>query len=232
MWEVGKAADCSDVKMSQPEDTEFRKIKPEGDMTFQEAQKIMDELLIGETEESGEALVAEQKNPRVEERDGVKYYYDDKGKLYRTGNDLTPDSEYEINGYRYKTDDRGRILSAEGKLHLKDREGRLPIKDSMDIIGKGDQKQGDERGHLIGDQFDGSNGMENMIPQDADINGKDFRNFENELAKEAKDGKEVKVKVEPVYDGDSRRPLAIAVTYKIDGEEGIRIFPNHKEAKS
>ena len=87
---------------------------------------------------------------------------------------------------------------------MKDREGRLPIRDSLEDIGKGDQREGDDRGHLIGDQFDGSNGLENMVPQDAEINRKDFKDFENELAKQVKDGKEVNTKIEPVYEGDSR----------------------------
>lgn len=56
-----------------------------------------------------------------------------------------------------------------------------------------------------------------------------IRLLENELAKEVKDGKDVKVKIEPVYDGDSRRPDAIVVTYSIDGEESVRVFPNGQE---
>lgn len=158
-----------------------------------------------------------------------KKYYDDNGKLYRTGTELEPNCQYELNGYIYQTDEMGRIISAEGKLHLKDREGRLTIRDSLEDIGKGDQKEGDDRGHLIGDQFDGSNGLENMVPQDADINQKDFRKFENELASEVKSGKDVYCKIEPVYDGDSRRPSAIVVTYSVNGEESVRIFPNGKE---
>jgi len=169
-------------------------------------------------------------NPHQEDIEGKTYYYDDNGNLYRVENDLLPNTEYEMNGYKYQTDDQGRIVSAEGELHLKDREGRLPIKDSIEDIGKGDQKEGDDRGHLIGDQFDGSNGLENMVPQDANINRNDFKNFENELAKSVKDGDEVNVKVEPVYDDESRRPSAIVVTYSINGEENIRIFPNDSEA--
>ena len=158
--------------------------------------------------------------------DMKEQYYDDNGKLYRSGNELIPNSEYEINGYRYKTNENGSIISAEGILHMKDREGRLQIRDSIADIGKGDERAGDDRGHLIGDQFDGSNGLENMIPQDAAVNRNDFKNFENELAREVKDGKVFEYKVEPVYENGSRRPTAIVVTYSIEGEENFRIFPN------
>ncbi|MBQ8692458.1 MAG: DNA/RNA non-specific endonuclease [Synergistaceae bacterium] len=169
------------------------------------------------------------KYPKTEIIDGKKHYYDDNGSLYRVDNELRPNNNYEINGYKYETDDKGRITSVEGKLHLKDREGRLPIRDSIEDIGKGDQREGDDRGHLIGDQFDGSNGLENMIPQDAEVNRNDFRNFENQLAEEVKSGKSVSVKIEPIYEGDSHRPSDIVVTYNINGKEDVRIFPNSKE---
>ena len=158
--------------------------------------------------------------------DGEKYYYDSQGNLYRVGDQLLPNNTYEINGYTYKTDELGRIISAEGKLHLKEDRDKLKIKDSMEAVGKGDQKDSDDRGHLIGDQFDGSNGMENLVPQDSNINRVDFKNFENQLAKEVRAGNDVSVKVEPLYDGNSRRPVAIVVTYTINGTTGQQAFRN------
>lgn len=157
---------------------------------------------------------------------GGKSSSDDNGNTYRVGNDLVPNSLYEINGYTYMTDDIGRIISGEGTLHIKDRDGRLTIKDSIDAIGKGDQRNTDDRGHLIGDQFDGSNGLENMIPQDARINEVDFRNFEDSLARQVKNGNTVFVEVSPYYEGDSRRPFLIVVNYSINGKKNYQIFPN------
>ena len=173
-----------------------------------------------------QSLTSEQ---RTEDIDGKTHYYDDNGKIYRIDNELLPNNHYEINGYNYETDEKGRIVSAEGKLHLKERDGRLPIRDSIEDIGKGDQMEGDDRGHLIGDQFDGANGLENMVAQDAGINRNDFRIFENQLAEEVRNGKSVSVKVEPIYDGNSQRPSDIVVTYNIDGKDDVRIFPNSKE---
>jgi len=189
------------------------------------------DLPIEETGEAENSIPMEIEDSKLDTNCDIngKPYLDDNGKLYRIGNELAPNSAYEINGYKYSTDDQGRIMSAEGTLHMKNHDGRLTIKDSIENIGKGDQKEGDHRGHLIGDQFDGSNGLENMIPQDANINRNDFRNFENELAKEVKDGKKVNAKVEPIYDADSRRPDAIVVTYSVNGDESIRVFPNGKE---
>lgn len=219
---------ASEIAETKAEINDFQKIKPEGEMSLNDAKAFWNEMFSNEIATNPEDET-EQENPHQEVIDGETYYYDDNGNLYRVGNELLPNSQYELNGYTYKTDEYGRIVSAEGTLHMKDRDGRLTIRDSLEDIGKGDQKEGDDRGHLIGDQFDGPNGLENMVPQDANINRNDFRNFENELAKEVKDGKEVKVKVEPIYEGDSRRPTAIAVTYSIDGEESVRVFPNSQE---
>lgn len=161
--------------------------------------------------------------------DGKIQYFDDNGNVYRIDNDLVPDNEYQINGYVYQTDNMGRVSSVGGLLRMKDRNDRLTIKDSITDIGKGDQKEGDDRGHLIGDQFDGSNGLENMIPEDPVVNRVDFKNFENDLAKQVKDGKEVIVNIDIVYEGDSRRPTDIVVTYSVNGEMNFRIFPNNQE---
>ena len=157
---------------------------------------------------------------------GGKSSADDNGNTYRVGNDLVPNSSYEINGYSYKTDELGRITSAEGTLRIKNRDGRLAIRDSIEDIGKGDQRGTDDRGHLIGDQFDGSNGLENMVPQDSTINRVDFRNFEDSLSHQVKSGKNVYVNVSPYYEGNSRRPSIIVVNYLINGKNNMRVFPN------
>jgi len=165
-------------------------------------------------------------NEKINENKRI--YVDDNGKEYRVGNDLIPNNTFEINGYKTKTDDLGRIVSKEGTIHLKEHKGKLPIKDSMESIGKGDERPGDDRGHLIGDQLGGSNGLENLVPQDAKINQNDYKAMENNLADEVKKGKEVYIKVEPIYNGDSRRPTEIAVTYTIEGKKTVRIFPNER----
>lgn len=220
MKEISESKDMREIVKAEPDG--YREIKPEGEHNPELSRQFLDDFFVTEIKPDYDV----QENPHHEKLDGIIYHYDDNGKLYRVGNELAQNTQYELNGYKYTTDEQSRIVSAEGTLHLKDREGRLPIKDSIEDIGKGFQREGDDRGHLIGDQFDGSNGLENMIPQDADINRNDFKNFENELSKEVKDGKSVSVNIEPVYEGISRRPEAIVVSYSIDGKENMRIFPN------
>ena len=214
----GSSLDLKNTIEDAPDDVEAEEV---------EENEIANDSEIAGSEDKNEG---EDQNPHKERINGKTYFYDDNGNVFRVDKELLPGTEYELNGYKYETDDQGRITSAEGMLYLTDRDKRLPIRDSIDSIGKGDQKEGDDRGHIIGDRFNGSNGLENMIPQNADINQKDYKYFENELADAVGDGKEVYVSIEPVYDGDSKRPIALAVTYSIDGEEDVRIFPNDKES--
>ena len=216
-----KKSDVQEIKITNVEN--YKDIKPESDMSVKEAKGFWDNQL-NENDNS-----IERENPRQENVDGKTYYYDDNGKLYRVEKDLVPNSEYKINGYEYKTDEAGRIVSVEGKLHTKEHDGKLPIKDSLPDIGKGDEKPDDDRGHLIGDQFGGSSGSENLIPQDAKINRVDYAKLENQLASEVKNGHDVRAKIEIKYDGDSRRPVGLVYNYSIDGERDMRIFPNGKE---
>lgn len=224
MSEIKNSPEIVEMDRPKQEVGGFRNIKPEGSLSFPEAQKYWDDLF-----EKSDSIDANRNLMFFREiKDGEAHYYDDNNNLYRHNKELLPDTQYELNQYVYQTDCLGRIISVEGKLHLKEREGRLYIRDTMEDIGKGDQREGDDRGHIIGDQFDGVNGLENMIPQDADINRNAYKNLENELAREVKSGKEVYVAIEPIYEGTSRRPTSIAVTYSIDGNTNIRIFQNGK----
>lgn len=123
--------------------------------------------------------------------DGVKCATDDLGQLYRVGDDLVPNMSYEINGYKYVTDAMGRVESAEGFLQLKTHEGRLTIKDTIQSIGKGFEELFDQRGHLIADRFNGSNGLENIVAMGGEVNQKAYAAIEQKCADALADGAEV-----------------------------------------
>ena len=154
--------------------------------------------------------------------DGDKEYRDDNGNVYRINDDLTPNSTYEINGYKYETDEQGRISSVSGQLHFSEEE-RKNIADSKAKIGKGDELETDDRGHLIADRFDGGNGLENMTPQDAHVNRSEVKKLENEFAERLDKGEKVDVKITPVYEDDSRRPVAYRYDYTVTTKD------NHTE---
>ncbi|WP_049945080.1 HNH endonuclease signature motif containing protein [Butyrivibrio sp. AC2005] len=94
----------------------YKDIKPEGESIPDEARKALDDFFkqgndAGETD----AIV----NPHEEIQDGKKFYYDDNGTLYRVNDELAPNAEYELDGQKYITDERGRIISDKDITHDK-----------------------------------------------------------------------------------------------------------------
>ena len=158
--------------------------------------------------------------------DSPKEYYDDNGQKYREGNSLESNMVIEKNGYTYETDDHGRVISAEGKLQLKDHSGRNEMPDSRDAVAHGKMNDSDDRGHLIADRFNGSGELENLVPMDGKLNKGDYQKLEGTLAEAVNDGADVRIKVEPVYNGDSNRPTEFRVSYSIDGERDTVVFKN------
>ena len=100
------------------------------------------------------------------------------------------------------------------------------MSDSLEIIGKGDQKATDDRGHLIGHQFNGSDSLENLVPQNAGINRGIFKKLEDYLAGLVKRGYSVTANVIPVYSQHSYRPDAIFYFYTVNDCSFTVLFPN------
>lgn len=162
--------------------------------------------------------------------DGNKCNADDYGKTYSINNCLIPNNSYELNGYKYETDKTGRIASCEGQLRIKAEPGYRPIKGvSLSEIGKGYEHETDERGHIIGNRFEGAGTVGNLIPQDKQLNNVEFNKFEGMLAKEKSQGNDVYVKYELNYPQDSFRPDSLTANYSINGEEFWRKFDNNPQ---
>ena len=164
--------------------------------------------------------------PQVANVDGARIERDDAGKPYKIDGKMMPNCRYEVNGYSYKTDKLGRRVSVEGNLHVKHHEGRLPIKASKEDVGGKEHRESDDVAHLAGDQFGGSNRVENLVSMDRKLNQVDFNRLEGKFAKALKDGSEVYYKMDVKYRGDSLRPSKFIVNYAIDGEKGRRVFSN------
>lgn len=215
-----KNTDAQEIK--NPNVENYKEIKPQNDTSYSDSKEYWN----SKYKTSSESSVEKGGDTNNIDVNGSGGRVDDNGNVYRVGKELVPNNEYKINGYEYKTDESGRIVEASGRLQVKDHEGYRKIKDSKSDVGKGDEKETDDKGHLIGDQFNGSNGLENLVAQDSKINQVDYRNFENELAQKVNTGNDVRVSIKPEYSGDSHRPDAIVVNYSIDGKQGMRIFPN------
>ncbi|URJ35163.3 DNA/RNA non-specific endonuclease [Paenibacillus polymyxa] len=129
---------------------------------------------------------------------------------------LKPNIKYKAGeyDYSYETDGLGRLNKFEtDNLQLTKRESRLDH--NPKTPGK---KDGDHAGHLAGDRFGGSPELDNLVSQSRKVNLSQYKKIENQWAKALKDGKEVKVKVDIEYEGDSLRPSKFNVQYEIDGK--------------
>lgn len=221
------SSDVTPAKVSEVKPVEVPKEIGENKSNYADAPKE-----IGENSAKAQDIpkeIGESSEPQRDyfiDSEGNKCYTDDNDEVYRVNNDLVADDTYEINGYKYETDEQGRIVSAEGKLQVKDHDSYRKIKDTKSEIGKGDEKETDDRGHIIGDQFNGSNGMENIVAQDSALNQREYKDLENQLAKEVNNGKDVHMRVDLNYPGDSYRPGSFLVSYSINGEEFVKVFSN------
>ena len=162
-------------------------------------------------------------------KDSIKYYSDEKGRIYRIGDELKENMTYSLKGYKYSTDQAGRIKSfSTNNLKLKDsNRTRLKIVDTLETIAKGSQKAGDHRGHLFGDLFEGDNSLGNIVAMSEKMNLTEYKNMETTWEKALKAGKNVKVSGEIVYNNNTQRPSKIIVKYVIDnGPEKVETFIN------
>ncbi|CAQ85451.1 conserved hypothetical protein [Photorhabdus asymbiotica] len=80
---------------------------------------------------------------------------------------------------------------------------------------------GDEGGHLIASIFNGPGEKINIVPMDGNLNKGAWKQMENTWEKALKDGKQVDVKIEPIYSGNNIRPDRLNVQYSINGERPV-----------
>lgn len=113
--------------------------------------------------------------------------------------------------YRYTTDSKGRINSAQAKPLKLDKSGRVPHNSKTP-----DKQAGDHAGHLFGDRFGGSPELDNLVSQAQHINLSEFKKIENNWANQIAAGKTVDVDIKVHY-GQGSRPTSFTVTEVIDG---------------
>lgn len=160
------------------------------------------------------------------EIDGRVFDTDDNGKIYKVdGYELLPNKEYIIDGVVYATNDQARIISCEGKAKKMPEGERDNI--AQVLAGGEDRKPGDQGGHILARILGGAKGIENMLAmRGTAINQSVYKRMENEISRALDEGKDVGIKVDVGYKGDSQRPSKITVSYSIDGKDRVVQFDN------
>ncbi len=162
------------------------------------------------------------------ELNGNIYETDDNGQTYKKNGKLLPNVEYTVNGNTYKTDARGRIVSCDANPKYTE-EGPRDNEKQLEAGGE-ERRVNDDGGHIVARILGGAEGIENLVPMRSTINRGDYKKMENEIAKAKQEGKEVTVKIELEYDGDSERPSKIKATYTIDGKTTVVEFDNEENS--
>ena len=142
----------------------------------------------------------------------------------KTVKELKPNVEYTTKyGYTYTTDAEGRINSVKGTLKLG--KQKRDLKAQREVGGE-DRLPNDNGGHLIAHQFGGEGGIDNLVAMDASVNKApgEWRKLEIEWEKNIREGNDVYVEIYPIYDGNSKRPKAIEVRYKINNVEELPVL--------
>lgn len=143
-------------------------------------------------------------------------YTDSEGRLYKTTADVL----------RHKSDTgrgTGQMCDSRYPSNSNDK-----AKKSIGFVTSG----GDDRGHAIGDQFDGVSNSFNITSQDRKTNQNVFVAFENYLAKtiSEKPGSVTDFEQIAHYNGKERRPYKYTVKVKINGKEKNIEFINDGSA--
>lgn len=138
---------------------------------------------------------------------------------------LKTNVEYKTpEGYKYETDEKGRIVNAEANLELgkADRNNYAQRK-----VGGEDRQSTDDGGHLIASIFKGSGDIDNLVPMNSTLNRSEYKILENTWKKALEEGKEVKVNVKPIYEGKSTRPSEFKINYSINGKKYSERLTNY-----
>ncbi len=141
--------------------------------------------------------------------------------------ELTPNHKYKVGSHTYETDDMGRVKRVSGDLDLNTRDRNTYQQGkSAKLDGIKDGLDDDDGGHLVASIFDGPGEQINYAPMNSNLNRGAWKRMENDWANALKEGKQVNVDIQPIYDGASKRPTAFEVLYDIDGEEEFVEFAN------
>ncbi|WP_257626907.1 hemagglutinin repeat-containing protein [Pseudomonas sp. Xaverov 259] len=137
-----------------------------------------------------------------------------KGAWNKELNNPVPNTVYKVDGNKtFQTDGFGRVEKVESNLSLTKNDRNTY---QQCVAGKCGVT-GDEGGHLIASIFNGPGERLNLLPMNGNLNKGTWKTMENTWASALKEGKQVSVKIEPVYSGKSVRPDSFNVEYSIGG---------------
>jgi hypothetical protein len=127
---------------------------------------------------------------------------------------------------KYRYNQNGTLKSVTAKIRPQDLgTGTGTNKGSRSFA----QKMGcpsDDAGHAVGSRLGGRGSRSNIFPQTPKVNRGEFRDYEAEIAEQVAAGKNVIVRVVPIYGSSPTRPDSIFYQVRSDGVTRSREFDN------
>jgi len=131
------------------------------------------------------------------------------------------------NGYEFYIDATGRSRQAYGLLHFGPSE-----RSRMNQKGVQDRVPSDDGGHYIAARFEGPSDSFNHFAQNANFNRGAYRLVEDKWAEALRRGGKVFVNIIPHYQGTSKRPDRIDLSWSVNGRKYQASFPNAPKGKA
>lgn len=173
--------------------------------------------------------LSQKQEPNSEyELNGDVYETDDNGETYKKNGEILSDIEYTVNENKYKTDEHGNIISCDSEPSYTP-EGTRNIKEQREVGGN-ERLENDDGGHIIAKILGGAEGEENLVPMRRTINRGDYKKMENEISNALQDGEDVSIHINLEYEGDSKRPSMIRSEYNIDDKKTVIEFDNNENS--
>ncbi len=139
----------------------------------------------------------------------------------------TPFRKVSAGGYDFDIDPADRTVRVSGDLRLVSAQPRSRTAQSN--AGKPDRLVSDHGGHFIAREFGGPETRYNHFAQDARFNKSDYRKMELNWRGLLRQGQRVRVDIKAKYDGGSKRPSEVLVTYYTSGMRYFKPFLNKKK---
>jgi hypothetical protein len=133
------------------------------------------------------------------------------------------------NGYLYELDLADRFKRVTGTLTRNRAQGRS--RKAQDQAGKPDRLPKDHGGHIVARRFNGPKDWFNHFAQDGSFNQTEYAALERGWDKAMDAGHTVRIDIQALYVGLSRRPSWIIAQYWIDGERRTRRFQNVRQRR-
>jgi LysM repeat protein len=140
----------------------------------------------------------------------------------------SPGRKESKNGYDFHIDPVARTEKVHGELS----DGPIAprSRNNQAQAGKPDRREGkDDGGHFIAARFNGPSDSFNHFAQDRNFNRGAYRKLEDDWTTALRAGRKVVVDIDALYQGASRRPYQLNVTWTINGHKSTKRFAN--EAK-